>query len=273
MAWTAVEGLWQDVRYAFRMMRRAPAFTAVATLSLALGAGANTAIFSVIDALMLRPLPVSHPERLVALIGQYPGEPRGSWFSTASYEFYRDHNHVFSGVIGMAGSQFNVRAEAIEPEVLDGAFVTPDFFQVLGLKPAFGRLIATESDPPVAVVSWSWWRRNYNLDPAILGKRIIVDETPLTVIGVAPRGFSGLFVGLQTDIWVPLSEEPAIHHPSRIGIGGLALLARLKPGISMEQAQAEMRVLFRYTIEERIRNSKDSLVRKLRFELAPARSG
>ena len=278
-AWDSLEQLWQDTRYALRGMRRSPGFTVVAILSLALGIGANTAIFSLINTLMLRMLPVRAPERLVELLEKYPGEPRGSYFSLPSYEHYRDDNHVFSGLIGVYGSHFNVRGAGLEPEIVPGECVTGNFFSVLGLKPAIGRLIGLEDDrvgaagSAVAVLSWSYWKDRFNLDPAILGKRIFLNDVPLTVIGVTPPEFFGLQVGLRPDIWTPLAEEPAMHHPSQIGGGGLSLMGRLKPGVSIEQARAEMRVLFQWTIEERARNSKDPVVRQLRFEIEPAGAG
>ncbi|HXE05558.1 MAG TPA: ABC transporter permease [Bryobacteraceae bacterium] len=276
---SSLESFWQDVRYGLRMMRRSPGFTAVAVISLALGIGANTAIFSLIDTVMLRMLPVREPQQLVELLEKYPGEPRGSYFSFPSYEYYRDHNHVFSELIGVYRSSFNVRGAGIDTEIADGRCVTANFFPVLGLKPAIGRLIGQEeshigaASSAVAVLSWSYWKSRFNLDPAILGKQIIVDDVPLTVIGVAPPEFFGLQVGLKPDIWMPLAEEPIIHHPSRIGGGGIALMARLKPGVSIARASAEMSVLFQWTIEERARNSKDPLVRQLRLEIEPAGSG
>lgn len=215
-----------DIRYALRMMRRAPAFTAVAVLSLALGIGANTAIFSMLNAVMLRTLPVRDPEQLVELLNKYPGEPRGNFFSWRSYEYYRDHNHVFSGIIGAYASRFNLRSAGGEPEIVDGECVAGTFFPVLGVKPAIGRLIGPEddhagnADSTVAVVSWSYWKNRFNLDPAIVGKRIIVDDVPLTVVGVTPRAFFGLQVGFKPDIWMPLAVEPMIHHPSRIASAG-----------------------------------------------------
>src|SRR5579863_3819464 len=173
--WNSVDRLRQDVGYALRMMRRAPGFTAVAVLSLALGIGANTAIFSLIDTLMLRLLPVREPEQLVELLMKYPGEPRGSFFSLQSYEHFRDQNHVFAGLIGANASRFNVRGAGGEPEVMDGECVTGNFFSVLGVKPAIGRLIGPDDDRKdaagaVAVVSWSYWKSRFNTDQAILGK-------------------------------------------------------------------------------------------------------
>jgi putative ABC transport system permease protein len=277
-AWNSIDRLWQDARYALRMMRRSPGFTAVALLSLALGIGANTAIFSLIDTLMLRLLPVRDPGQLVELLLKYPGEPRGSNFSLQSYEHHRDYNHVFSGLIGDTASRFNVRGAASEPEILDGEYVTGNFFPVLGVKPAIGRLIAPEDDrvgagSVVAVVSWSHWKSRFNLDPAILGKRIIVEDAPVTIIGVTPRDFFGLQVGSQPEVWLPLAMEQVTHRNSRGGGGGLRLMGRLKPGLSIEQARAEMTVLFQWTVDERARNNRDPLIRQLKFEMEPAGTG
>jgi putative ABC transport system permease protein len=182
--WTSLETLWQDLRYALRMMRRSPGFTAVAVLSLSLGIGANTAIFSLINILMLRLLPVKNPQQLVELLSRYPGEPRINGFSWQSYEHYRDHNHVFSGLIGTSGpTRLNVRSEGFEPETLTGEHVVGNFFPVLGMTPAIGRLIgpednSTETAPAaVAVVSWFYWKSRFNLEPAILGQQIFVENT------------------------------------------------------------------------------------------------
>jgi putative ABC transport system permease protein len=276
--WNSLEPVRQDVRYALRTMGRTPGFTAVAVLSLALGIGANTAIFSLIDTLMLPMLPVREPEQLVELLDKYPGEPRGSFFPRGSYEHFRDQNHVFSGLIGVNASGFSVRGPGGEPEATDGECVTGSFFPVLGVKPAIGRLLGPEDDHAgaagaAAVVSWSYWRNRFNLDPAIVGKRIVVEDTPVTIVGVTPREFIGLQVGSRPDLWLPPAMEPVIHRPSRIGRGGLRLMGRLKPGTPIGQARAEMSVLFRWTIEERTKSSKDPLLRQLSFEMEPAGAG
>jgi len=259
----AIERLSQDVRYALRMMRRSPGFTAVAVLSLALGIGANTAIFSLINTLMLRTLPVENPEQLVEFLQKYPGEPRGNgYFTWPSYEHYKNHNHVFSALTAASPpSRLSVRVEGSEPETVTGEYVVGDFFPTLGIKPAIGRLIGPEDDR-TAVVAWSYWRNKFNLDPAILGRQIIVQDQPVTIVGVAPRAFFGLLVGSKTDIWLPHS-----------GRGGLYLIARLKPGVSIEQARAEMPVLYQFTIEERAKTSKDPLVQQLKIEVEPAGAG
>jgi putative ABC transport system permease protein len=263
--------VWQDVRYAARMMRRSPGFTIVAVLSLALGAGVNTAVFSLINTLMLRLLPVRDPGQLVELLQHYPGEPRGNGFwSWTGYEYYRDHNHVFSGLIASTPpASFSLRGDGLEPETAIGQSVSGDFFSVLGVKPAVGRLIgpddiATGRAPAMAVVSWSYWKNKFNLDPKILGKVIVVQNAPVTIAGVTPPEFVGLQVGSRTDIWLPLVPSASTR---------VALMARLRPAVSLQQALAEMAVLYQFTIDERARNSKDPLIRQLRIELEPAGAG
>ena len=128
---------------------------------------------------MLRPLPVEHPEQLVEFLITYPGDPPLNTFSRQSYEYYRDHNHAFSGIIAGHPSRFRVRATNSVPETLCGESVTGNFFPMLGLKPGVGRLIRPEDDSmrtAVAVVSWSYWKNHFNLDPAIAGKHLVVDD-------------------------------------------------------------------------------------------------
>ncbi|MGA3042960.1 MAG: ABC transporter permease, partial [Bryobacteraceae bacterium] len=257
-----LDGFWQDTRYALRALRRSPGFTAVALSSLALGIGANTAVFSLINTLMLRMLPIPEPQQLVELLNQYPGDPPLNVFSRQSYEYFRDRNRVFSGIAGLAPARFNVRGEGLDPEAVDGEAVAGNFFQMLEVKPAIGRLIGPQ-DSAVAVVSWSYWRNKFNLNPAILGKRIVVEDAPMTIVGVTEREFSGVHVGFRPDIWVPVAGRP----------GPLQLIARLKRGVSITQARAEMAVLFRWTLAERAGASKDPAMRQLRFTVEPAAAG
>ena len=265
------ESIWQDVRYALRMMRRSPAFTAVAVLSLALGTGANTAVFSLIDTVMLRLLPVREPEQLVELLQHYPGEPRGNYWSWRSYEYYRDGNHVFSDLIAASSpSRLSVRGEGLGAETVNAAFVTGNLFSVLGVKPAIGRAIGTGDSqaaaaaPAVAMVSWSYWKNRLNSNPSIVGESITVQDRPVTVVGVAPPEFFGLQAGSRTDIWLPLAPHAS---------AGLGLIGRLKSGVSLEQARAEMSVLYQFTIQERASTSKDPLIKQLKIELEPAAAG
>jgi len=277
-----LDELTGDLRYAVRQLRRSPAFTAVAVLSLALGIGANTAIFTLINALMLRTLPVREPQQLVELLSRYPGEPRVNGFSWKYYEHFRDRNHVFSDLAAVVSpSRFQVTPEGFDPEVVEGEYVTGNFFPMLAVPPAAGRLIGPEDDqmsagrPAVAVVSWSFWQNRFNLDPAILGKRLVVEGVPATVIGVTPREFFGLQVGAMPDVWVPVAMEPMIQRPSRRADGtlGLKLMGRLKPETSIEQVRAEMIVLDRFRIEDLAKARNSSVPLQFKIEVEPAAAG
>jgi predicted permease len=158
-----------------------------------------------------------------------------------------------------------VRGEGVEPETVFGEAVIGNFFPMLGVRPAIGRLIGP-GDSAVAVVSWSYWKNKFNLDPAILGRRIVVEDLPVTIVGVTPREFFGLQVGLRPDVWMSLADEP-------IRPGPVQLIGRLRPGISIARARAEMAVLFRWTLEERTRASNDPVMRQLKFRVEPAAAG
>lgn len=258
--WSRLERMWQDAHYAVRMMRRAPVFTAVVVLSLALGIGANTAIFSLINTLMLRQLPVRDPGQLVELLQQYPGDPRLNGFSPEEYRYIRDHSDVFSGLIATSANRFSVRSEDGGMETVDGESVTGSYFPVLGVKPAIGRLIGPEDgrtgSSPVAVVSWSYWKDRFNLGLGIVGKRINVGDVPATIIGVAPREFSGLRVWLRTQVWLN-------------GGDGGAVVGRLRRGVTVRQAEAQVAVLYRRAQ----RLGGDPLWNARRLELEPAGAG
>lgn len=259
------EQVLQDIGYALRSMRRKPGVTAVIVASLALGIGANVALFSLAYALLLRSLPVSHPGQLVELLQKYPGEPRGNgYWTTPSYEFYRDHNHVFSGLTGSVIDHVT-RVDSGSPDaiVVVGEAVSGNYFPLLAIQPALGRLIGPEhSQDAVAVLSWDLWSTRFGKAPSVLGRRILVNDAPATVIGVAPRGYTGLLPNAQTSVWTPVKSK-----------GGLNLIARLKPGVTIEQARAEMKLLYRFTIEERSANSKDPQVKNLEIQLESARAG
>ena len=272
-----MNGLLQDLRYALRQLRKNPGFTAVAVLTLALGIGANTAIFSLVNALMLHMLPVREPGQLVELLHRYPGEPQLNGFSPQAYQLMRDHNHVFSGLIAAAYQPFHVRGEGLELQTVEGGYVDGSFFPVLGVKPAIGRLIGPEDDragdpSAVAVVSWSYWKSRFNLDPGILGKQIIVEDVPVTIVGVAPRKFTGLKVESSQDVWLPLAMQSTIVR-SGLGWGSLWLVGRLKPGVPINQAQAEMAVLYESTLEEQAKATNNPFIRKMKFEMEPAGAG
>lgn len=276
-----IETLFQDLRFGVRMLSKNRVVTLIAVLSLALGIGANVAVFSVINAVMLKMLPVREPERLVEFLSQYPGEPALNAFSRPSYDHFRDNNRTLAGITGVASTRFSVKSDGAEPELVEGEYVIGNFFQLLGLKPALGRLIEPDDDRHgtnafAAVISWPYWKRRFNLDPGVVGRTIALDNAILTIVGVSPLTFSGLRVGEQPDIWTPSAAYPAINPSNQQGLGGFGafqLVGRLASGTSLEQARSEFAILFAWTLQERVQNSKDPQVRKLTFEVRPAGSG
>jgi len=269
--WESVlETCWQDLRFGLRMLRKSPGFTAVAVLTVALGIGANTAIFSIINGLLLRTLPVRDPGQLVELLHHEPGDPEPGFngFSWAAYRIMRDGNHVFSDLIVDSLAFITVRADKLQPQTVFVGTVGGTFFQALGVRPAAGRLIGPEDvhmgdHSRVAVISWSFWKSRFDLDPGIIGKKIVVGDTPLTITGVTQRGFYGLSEHAKQDIWWPISLGPS---------AGMwyGLLGRLKPGVSIEQARAEMAVLFQTVVNA---PDADPSVRRSELRIEPAGNG
>jgi len=259
------------------MMRRNPGFTVVALLSLALGIGANSAIFSLVNSLILRTLPVGHPDQLVELLHRYPAEPHLNGFSWQAYQLIRDQNHVLSGLTASVYQTFHVRSEGLGPHMVQGGYVNGGFFPVLGIKPELGRLINPDDDhggdaSAVAVVSWTYWKNRLNQDLKIVGTQITVDDVTVTIVGVAPREFFGLQVEARQDIWLPLAMEPTSVRSSP-RLGELWLVGRLNPGVSREQAQSELAVLYHSTLDEQAKATNNPFIRKMNFELEPAGAG
>jgi len=235
-----------DFRYALRGLRHSPGFTIAAVLTLAVGIGANTAIFSTLDRLLLRPLPVEAPERLVQIVTER-GENGINWnLSLPAVAALREQSGIFAGVLastplalGLGGANGGTRVE--------GAVVTGDYFSVLGLQPALGRWFAAEEAAlgraeQVAVVSHGFWVRSLGADPRALGREIRLNDRPFTVIGIAPRAFDGLMRGSTVDVWVPLPAGLLLTDmgacPERPGCSWLDVFARLAPGVSPQAAQA-----------------------------------
>jgi len=246
----------QDVRYAVRLLAKNPGFTAVVVFTLALGIGANAAIFSITDKVLLQSLPVSDPDQLVVLSAYDPKEGPGteSTFSYAMYQDLRDRSDVFSGVITRGGAQMNV-SYADQNERVRGEMVSGNFFEVLGVRPWAGRLFTQDDDRtpgahPVAVISYQFWERRFAKDPNIIGTTILVNEHPLTVLGVTPPSFYGVDLSGNPDVRVPMMMTPVFNPlpPTRLTSRRhqwLSVMARLKPNVSKEQAQASMDVLYR----------------------------
>ena len=246
--------MFHSLRYSLRMMRKSPAFTAVAVLTLALGIGANTAIFSVVNALLLRPLPLHEPECLVLITGSTPRMPgAGIPFSLPSYETMRDRNHSFSGITGYIGEGLTLTG-AGDPEQLPGALVAPNFFEVLQSQPMIGRgFQPAEGEAggrPVVVISDSLWQRRFTSDPAILGKPITLGQEVYTIIGVMPPEFP--FPYGRMDVWATRLMKYTGLQPEQIrnGAGYITGIARLKPGVSATQADAELAIINRQYRQE-----------------------
>ncbi len=243
---TLFAGILQDIRYSFRMMRKSPGFTAIAILTLALGIGANTAIFSMMNGLMLHTLPVRDPRnRSSKFCVHYPGDPEPGFndFAWDAYQTMRDGNRVLSDMIVGSLNVYDVSGHGVESQNIFGGNIGENFFESLGVRPAIGRLIGPQDiadSAPVAVISWSFWKTRFNLNPDIIGQKIISSDKPLTIIGVTQRGFYGLSNQAQQDIWLPYSLED---HPS------VSLLGRLKPGVSTAQARANLAALYQTFVD------------------------
>jgi predicted permease len=245
--------LLQDVRYAFRMLAKSPGFTLVAILTLALGIGANAAIFSVTDQVLLRLLPVQKPEELVVLRSPGPNHGHtwsdgdsGTSFSYPMYKDLRDRNPVFSGLLARFAVRASVSGEG-QTELANGELVTGNYFEVLGVRPALGRVLTSQDETapganPEVVLSYGYWERRFGRDPGILNKQLVVNGVSMTVVGVAAPGFFGVQVGQTPDIFIPITMKAQMT-PNWDGLADrrdhwLAILGRLKPGISRAKAEA-----------------------------------
>jgi len=247
-----MDALLQDLRYGLRMLAKAPGFTAVAVLTLAIGIGGNATVFSWIRTVLLNPLPgISHADQFIAVETVMPsGEYHTS--SYPDYKDYRDRNSVFSGLVGfeLASVDMSLRNDA-PPERVWGIIATENYFDVLGVQPAMGRTFhpvqkqGLNSDPYI-VLGHGLWVRRFGSDPKVLGRTVHLNGHPFTVIGVAPQNFYGTIVGINAEYFVPMMMQPQVlpgedieeRWPTFVHVMG-----RLKPGITMAQAQAEMSTL------------------------------
>jgi predicted permease len=244
-----LETLLQDLRFGLRMLRKNPGFSLVAILTLALGIGANTAIFSVVDKVMVRRLPVSEPERLVRVVGR--GEHDMS-FSQPLYADYLNHSEALLGLVAYSETPLNL-SDGTRAERAAGLIVSGNYFAVLGVTPALGRTFLPEEDRtwgthPVAVVSYGLWQRRFGADPKLVGRTISLNGYRFTVVGVAPPEFTGVVRGAAPDVYVPLmmSREAAPQWADGVAareMSWLSLIGRLKPGVRREQAEAALSAL------------------------------
>jgi putative ABC transport system permease protein len=233
-----MDSLLHDIRFGLRSLKSAPATTAIALLALALGIGANTAIFSVVNGVLLTPLPYPQPERLVILSSSNPkaGFPRFS-LSPPDFDDFHRQSRSFEGLAAMSMGSVNLTGRG-EPEVLDQGRVSADFFPLLRLRPLLGRIFRPDEDTPanrhVALLSHGLWQRRFGADPKAVGQSLLLDGESYTVVGVAPPGFD---FPRKRDIWVPLADEPA---KTNRGAHFFSSVGRLRPGVSVGQAQTEM---------------------------------
>ena len=248
--WPMLESIWADVRFALRTLRHSPAFTTTALLSLALGIGANTAIFSLIDAVILRSLPVQNPSELVQVM---VGQQRYDGFSNPVWEQLRDRQDVFSGIFAYGRWGFDLSQGGVERPV-NGNYVSGQYFDTLGVHAALGRLLRPSDDmrgcAGSAVLSYGFWQTEYGGRADVLGKAISIDRHPIEIVGVAERGFDGVEVGGSADVMVPLCAAAVIGSSNfrlldtnYIGVGWLQIMGRLKPGVSASQATARLKTL------------------------------
>src|SRR5262245_38985991 len=292
--------MFQDMRYGLRMLLKTPGFTLAAALSLALGIGANTAIFSLIDAVLLKSLPVLEPEKLVFFgkvkgVGATNDFPDRGW-DLFSYPFYREmrrRNEVFSDVGAILSMPWTVHGlvntygAGGEMARIDVQLVSGVYFSTLGVNAGLGRVITDSDDQvagqhPVAVVSHAWWESQLGGDPAAVGKTVTIENLAYTIIGVAPKEFFGTTVGKAPDLWIPLAMEtqlPPGHWKGRENPEwqSLHLIARLKNGVSAEQASAAVNLLFKQSLQERAgaQASTERMqdIQRAYIELTPAARG
>ncbi len=259
--------LWNDIRYALRSMRKAPMFTLVVVLSLALGIGANTAIFSIFDQVLLRMLPVRDPSRLVLIAsrGSHTGSNRGSnVLSYPMFKDYREKNKVFTGVLCRRGESINVgyqgSAERRQAEMVSGSY-----FEVLGVQPAVGRVFSMSDETnaganPVVVLSYDYWQNRFGGNANIIGQTLDINNFPMTVVGVAQAGYRGVTLGFHPELFVPVTMVKQVA-PSWGGdeltdrrTRWVQVFARLKPGVVVDQAQASIRQIYKSIIFEEVKD-------------------
>jgi len=256
-----MRGLSHDLRHSIRLLAKSPGFTLVAVLTLAIGIGVNATVFSVINGLLLRPLPVSHPEQITVLAAQQEGSQDFQLFSYPDYQDIRRQAEVFSDILAFRVSLVGLNVDG-KGEHCVISRVSGNYFSAAGVQPAVGRLILpsegqTPGADPVVVLGYGYWQRRFGGNGSVIGKQVDMDGHPVTIVGVAPKDFPGFYAFLNMDAYVPLS--------ARAGLGGnapvedtwthreersLLLRARLKPGVTLQQAQASLQVIARRLAEQ-----------------------
>ena len=264
-----MQGFWRDIRFAARGLRKSPGFTLVVLLTLALGIGANTAIFSLMDQLLLRSLPVKSPSELILLDGPGPYQGRtfnNQTFSYPMYKDFRDENQVFAGLLARFPTSMTMAWKG-QSDRVQGDLVSGNYFEVLGVPAAIGRVFNASDDQvpgahPVAVLSYGFWQRRFAGDPSVLNQTITVNGHPMTIVGVSAAGFSGLQVESGADIMVPMMMKaqmtPTWNDLDNRRSRWVTVVGRLKPGTSVEQAAVQMNVIYRRINEQEVKEIKTS---------------
>jgi putative ABC transport system permease protein len=286
-----VDHFLRDIRYAFRSLRKSPGFAVAAVGTLALGIGANTAIFQLLDAVRLRTLPVKAPQQLAMVqLADRTGwrGNQASWYPAVTnpiWERFRNSQDTFSGVLAWSNNNFNLAAGG-EARFARGLFVSGDFFRVLGVPPLMGRVLTADDDHrgcglPGAVISYSFWQRELGADTSAIGKKLTLNLQPVEVIGVTPAGFSGLEIGRSYDVAVPICSQAALWNEGNWLDAGtvwwLTVMGRLKPGGTLAKASAQLRAttppIFQATLPANYPpvNVKDYL--KFKLVAVPAENG
>ncbi len=240
--WPSLEEFFADIRYGLRMLRKNAGFTAVAVITLALGIGANTALFSVSDAVLLKLLPAKNPKQLVYFRLLSP-EEHGSAFSRAEFGQFLELSHSFSGMFAFDATRLVVNVDG-QPDFVWGQCVSGNFYSVLGIDATLGRALTMDDEQPgkpaVAVISYDFWKRKFALDSSVAGKTIALKGIPFTIVGVAPARFRGIELGDSTEVWVPLVFWEKLRLNDHLTLG---VMARMKPGTDEKQAGAEVTLI------------------------------
>lgn len=249
-----MDKLFKDLRYGARNLLKRPGFTLVAVVTLAIGIGANTAVFTIVNAFLFRPRPVAQPERLVEL---YSGQPSNPYHSSAYPDFlvFREQSEIFSGLAAYQIDQFKLGGSE-DVEQIFGETVSGNYFELLGVTAIKGRTFLPEEDQtpgthPVAVISHGLWQRRFNSDPAVIGQTITLNHQSLTVIGIAPPQYTGMIRGLSIEVWVPIMMVPrlvpqsGLAHLNSRGNSWLFIVGRLRPGVTLAQARARFDLITR----------------------------
>lgn len=289
-SWSWVENLLQDTRYALRQLRQSPGFLIVSILTLTLGIGANTAIFTLMNSLWLQSLPVVNPGQLVVIgitLDGSPARAMGEPLNLSVIESFERHLHSFSGIFGWCEYGADLK-EGDSRHSYPGAIVSGNTFDVLGVRPAAGRLLNTADDQPgggpdgwAVVISHQFWVERFHADPAVIGTHVTLNDYSVTIVGVTPASFGGIIVTAQPDFYMPLNFEPVMRQRQKDSmlrnpfIFYLTTMARLKPGVTRAQASAELATLTPRIVDEAfpptMRNQQN--MRRIRFIALPGRSG